>query len=93
MDLLLDMTIPRRSFFKSLAMLGAAAAGCPGIFVPKFEPVRWKVVNALNPAYTDCQHTMIVNTYYVDRNFYGTWKWILNDEGFWVNYEKANPAP
>jgi len=33
----------RRSFFKSLALLGAAAVGCPGIFIPKFEPVRWKV--------------------------------------------------
>lgn len=35
-----------RSFFKSLAMLsaGAAIAG-PGIFIPKFEPVRWKASN------------------------------------------------
>ena len=34
----------RRSFFKSLALLGAAAAGCPGLFIPKLEPVRWKVI-------------------------------------------------
>ena len=34
----------RRGFFKSLALLGAAAAVAPGVFVPKFEPVRWKVV-------------------------------------------------
>lgn len=40
----------RRSFFKSLALLGAAAASCPGIFIPKFEPVKWKVKPAvLNP--------------------------------------------
>ena len=32
----------RRSFFKSLAILSAAAAGCPGVFIPKFEPVKWK---------------------------------------------------
>lgn len=32
----------RRSFFKSLALIGAAAAGCPRIFIPKLEPVRWK---------------------------------------------------
>ena len=36
----------RRSFFKSLALLGAAAAGCPGVFIPKLEPVRWKVIAA-----------------------------------------------
>src|SRR5262245_59537421 len=32
----------RRSFFRSLALIGAGAATCPGIFIPKFEPVRWK---------------------------------------------------
>jgi hypothetical protein len=39
----------RRSFFKSLALLAAGAAVAPGIFVPKFEPVRWKVQS---PTYT-----------------------------------------
>jgi hypothetical protein len=38
------MNDSRRSFFKSLALLGAAAVGCPGIFIPKFEPVKWKAV-------------------------------------------------
>jgi len=32
----------RRSFFRSLALIGSAAAGCPGLFIPKFEPVKWK---------------------------------------------------
>src|SRR5262245_8894826 len=33
----------RRSFFKSLALIGAGAVAAPGIFIPKFEPVHWKV--------------------------------------------------
>jgi len=40
----------RRSFFKSLALISGAAVGCPGIFIPKFEPVRWKV----QPKYLPC---------------------------------------
>lgn len=53
----------RRSFFKSLALLGAAAAGCPGVFVPKFEPVKWKRTPSLgrelyvpNPEYYTAQY-------------------------------------
>lgn len=51
----------RRSFFRSLAILGAAAAGCPWIFVPKFEPVRWKPVRCkqtwrLNPNYITAEY-------------------------------------
>jgi len=34
--------VNRRSFFQSLATIGAACSA-PGIFLPKFEPVRWKV--------------------------------------------------
>lgn len=33
----------RRGFFKSLALIGAAASVSPHIFIPKFEPVKWKV--------------------------------------------------
>lgn len=33
----------RRSFFKSLALIGSAAVGCPGIFIPKFESIKWKL--------------------------------------------------
>lgn len=32
----------RRSFFKSIAVLAGAASLSPSIFIPKFEPVRWK---------------------------------------------------
>lgn len=32
----------RRSFFKSLALLIGAASVSPMIFLPKFEPVKWK---------------------------------------------------
>ena len=34
----------RRSFFRSLALVGAAASLSPDIFIPKFEPVKWKVI-------------------------------------------------
>lgn len=36
----------QRSFFKSLVLIGAAASLSPQIFIPKFEPVRWKVSQA-----------------------------------------------
>lgn len=32
----------QRSFFKSLALIGAAASVSPQIFLPRFEPVRWR---------------------------------------------------
>jgi len=38
----------RRGFFKSLALIGAAAVGCPGIFIPKFEPVKWTRLDETN---------------------------------------------
>lgn len=34
----------RRSFFKSLALIAGAAAAAPQVFVPKFEPVHWRVI-------------------------------------------------
>jgi hypothetical protein len=34
----------RRGFFKSLALVAGAASLSPQIFIPKFEPVRWKVI-------------------------------------------------
>ena len=33
----------RRSFFSSLAAFAGAASLSPNIFIPKFEPVKWKV--------------------------------------------------
>jgi len=32
----------RRSFFKSLGLIAGAISASPLVFVPKFEPVRWK---------------------------------------------------
>ena len=49
----------KRSFFKSLAIIGAATVA-PGIFIPKFEPVRWKVVRPvqviLNPEWVKARY-------------------------------------
>jgi hypothetical protein len=36
--------VNRRGFFKSFGVLAAAASLSPTIFIPKFEPVRWKVI-------------------------------------------------
>ena len=37
-----------RSFFKSVALFGAGAAVVgPQIFIPKFEPVRWRAMRSL----------------------------------------------
>lgn len=35
----------RRSFFRSLGLLAGAASVSPLVFVPKFEPVRWKRIH------------------------------------------------
>lgn len=45
----------RRNFFKSLAMLTGAASLSPQIFIPKFEPVRWK----RNPAWMTAQYECV----------------------------------
>jgi hypothetical protein len=55
----------RRSFFNSLSILGAAAAGCPGLFIPKFEAVRWKITPAI-----DYQE-------FNPRDYVGQWKWVM----------------
>lgn len=76
----------RRYFFKSLAMLGAAAVGCPGIFIPKFQPVKWKVSQS------------IANTHWTDpKRVFGKWQFIqttyhLKGE-MWVPDDKVNFAP
>ena len=45
----------RRGFFSRLALVATAASVSPHIFIPKFDPVRWKVARAapeivFNPA-------------------------------------------
>lgn len=39
----------RRSFLKSVALIASAASVCPNVFVPKFEPVKWKIIGIGTP--------------------------------------------
>lgn len=77
----------RRSFFKSLAMLGASAVGAPGIFIPKFEPVKWKALSPVNANFHE------VNP----RWFYGKWQFVQTTYHLtgdvWVPDDKINFAP
>lgn len=54
----------RRSFFKSLALLATGASLSPHIFIPKFEPVKWKVVKVESPLPYDF------------RRYLGEWKFV-----------------
>lgn len=56
----------RRRFFTGLGAV-LAAASAPGIFIPKFEPVRWKV---LTPEFE-----MPFNA----RQFAGKWKFVMEE--------------
>jgi hypothetical protein len=53
----------RRGFFKSLALLAGAASVSPQIFIPKFEPVRWKVINPQSYPFRA-------------KELYGEWRWV-----------------
>src|SRR5678809_1004806 len=51
----------RRSFFSKAALIGAAVSLSPAIFIPKFEPVRWKPrrfyhVLAINPEWINAPY-------------------------------------
>jgi hypothetical protein len=50
----------RRSFFRSLALLSSAAAVAPDIFLPKFQPVRWTILQA---------KTLVVNLEWLDARY------------------------
>lgn len=39
----------RRSFFKKFGVLLGAASLSPTLFIPKFEPVKWKRNSIVNP--------------------------------------------
>lgn len=62
--------IDRRSFFKSFAALIGAASLSPQIFIPKFEPVKWKVIKCgapngglrviPNPDYESTNYTLAI---------------------------------
>lgn len=55
----------RRNFFTSIGLI-LAGASAPGIFLPKFEPVRWKVKRPIrivpNPEYATAPY----ETYFLD---------------------------
>jgi hypothetical protein len=56
----MDMSLSRRSFFRSLALIGAGVTAAPGIFIPKLEPVVWKVQATrwvVNPAWVRAEYT------------------------------------
>lgn len=71
----------RRGFFKSLGFLAGAASVSPNIFIPKFEPVRWKPpiifkrpIVAMNPEYLKAQYEFRFIA------FAGRWDFKVQDE-------------
>ena len=66
-----------RHFFKSLALLAAGAAVSPGIFIPKFEPVRWKVTRAIpNPDWVNAEGEYRIIMSYEAARFFGRWAFV-----------------
>ncbi len=76
----------RRSFFKSLSLIGSAAIGCPGIFIPKFEPIRWKRIvdprSIPNPDWINAEFTTMLNDRVavfdekiLEASHSGVWRW------------------
>lgn len=97
----------RRSFFTSLGAIVAAAAA-PSIFLPKFEPVRWKPPLIFkravpNPAYETARYELyfIDEPMLVDRlifnpkEFTGRWKFHLPVRGndFYPLSDEIVPIP
>lgn len=91
----------KRSFFKSLALLAAGAAVAPGIFVPKFEPVRWKVTRPLpNPEWVKAEYEV----YYIGQpgifdpvifkssDFHGKWQFVEDDIGTEIKFIGVSPT-
>ena len=70
----------RRGFFRSLVLLAGAASVSPTIFIPKFEPVRWKVT----PAIQRCsfEQFLIEMTpgfdQYILAEYFGKWRWRMD---------------
>jgi hypothetical protein len=50
----------RRNFFHSLTLMAGAASVSPQIFIPRFEPVKWKSI--AEP--------------WIPADFYGEWKFV-----------------
>lgn len=75
----------RRGFFKSLALMAGAVSVSPTIFIPKFEPVKWKRAAqfthswAINPEW--------VNAPFEPRLYFGEWTFTFKEMG-----QPVNPA-
>lgn len=75
----------RRNFFKSLAMLAGAASISPQIFIPKFEPVKWKVSRFTTffydapPIYDDGILLLSPQGIFPAREFYGKWNFVTGN--------------
>lgn len=74
----------RRSFFASLALIGAGAATAPGIFIPKFEPVWWKPDKFVLTREKLTELTTALRI----RDHTGAWVWIRCDESGQLVCEK-----
>ena len=63
----------RRTFFKSVSTLLSVASLSPQIFIPKFEPVHFKVISRIvpNPAYINAAYELVA------REMSGYWSYDL----------------
>jgi len=75
----------RRSFFNSLAAFAGAASLSPHIFIPKFEPVKWKAITNVY----ETKHYV-----FNPADYAGEWFWLglkpisLDIGKFFVEWEK-----
>lgn len=68
----------RRGFFSKLAILAGAASCSPQIFLPKFEPVRWKVIRP--ERYLEIVTSL--DGRFDPREFMGQWKWVTFPDAY-----------
>lgn len=61
----------RRKMLKSLATIFGVSCA-PSLFIPKFEPVKWKIVK---PNYQVCGYRDYI---FNARDFYGKWQFVLD---------------
>lgn len=70
----------RRYFFKSLATVAGATSVAPLIFIPKFEPVRWKRSALTQQMLDEATAAFDAPVPGTDKSvmsilFWGTWQW------------------
>lgn len=59
----------KRNFFKSLALMAGAASISPQIFIPKFEPVKWKASTAF-------EEILVPFDFAFPSQFFGKWDFV-----------------